>query len=106
MELLRSWNFPISMTPVVPYNYMEFHGHWSGPSSLGRAVQWNPVETPLASKMGNLNLKFSNFDDTSSSMEFLENLKLINSAGANSSVEFHETSHVIENGKFEVSHFR
>ena len=56
---------------------MEFHGTWSTPISLTRAVPWNSMYIRMRQlrwheKFHGIpwNLKWANFDDTSSSMEF------------------------------------
>ena len=44
MEFHGTWTAPVSLTRAVPWNSMEFHGTWSAPISLTRAVPWNSME--------------------------------------------------------------
>ena len=39
-----TWSAPISVTRAVPWNSMEFHGTSSAPISMTRAVSWNSME--------------------------------------------------------------
>ena len=82
---------------------MEFHGTWSVPISLRRAVPWNSmelcadiVETSSSMELHGIryNLESSNFDDTCSSVEFHGipwSLECANFDDTNSSMEFHGT---------------
>ena len=44
MEFHGIWSVPISLTRAVPWNSMEFHGTWNAPISMTRAVPWISVE--------------------------------------------------------------
>ena len=44
MEFHGTWSAPISMTRAVPWNSKEFRGTWSAPISLTPAVPWNSME--------------------------------------------------------------
>ena len=44
MEFHGTWSAPISMTRAVPWNSVEFHGIRSAPISLTQAVPWNSME--------------------------------------------------------------
>ena len=78
---------------------MEFHGTWSAPISMARAVSWNSMELVVRQFRWHeqfhgipWNLECANFNDTSSSMEFHGipwNLKCANFADTSSSMEFH-----------------
>ena len=96
----------------IPWNSMElgvrqfrwheqFHGTWSAPISVTRAVPWNSMELQVRQFRWHeqfhgfpWNFKCANFTDTSSSMEFhgiLWTLKCANFADTSSSMEFHRT---------------
>ena len=78
---------------------MEFHGIWSAPISMTRAVPWNSMELGVRQFRWHeqfhgipWNFKSANFDDTSSSMGFHGipwNLGCGNFADTSSSMEYH-----------------
>ena len=77
MEFHGTWRALISLTRSVQWNSMEFHGTWSAPISMARAVPWNSMELEVCQFRWHeqfhgipWNLRCTNFDDPSSSMEF------------------------------------
>ena len=88
MELHGIWSAPISLTWAVPWSSMKFHGTRSAPISIKRAGPWNSMEFHGTRNARILelglrqfrwheqfhgipwNFECTNFDDTSSSMEF------------------------------------
>ena len=97
MQLLRNYSFLILITNSSMES-MEFHGTWSAPISLTRAVPWISVERVVRQFRWHeqfhgitWNLWWANFADMSSSMElygFQKNLKCANFADTSSFMEF------------------